>query len=152
MRLSRIKNTKQLCQWFRDHGLTPSENAHVDHVDRVHTSGSWHYKTTASNGITYEPSNYQGTCGIDLNDNDVSDTKFHRVRRGDWKLWRPASETEALRFAYKRVLRVARRKNWPLAEAFFNGLGFKDDTGYSVNRPIGGHDTHDHFGFTRDRW
>jgi hypothetical protein len=148
MKLSRVNSTKELCAWFKQHGLTPSENAHVDFVDDVHTSGSWHYRR----GPGVLQSNRQGTCAIDLNDYDVSDTKFYRLRRGDWKLWKPMSETEALNTVYNKLRRAAQKHRWPVAEMFFAGRGYKASAGWNYNVAISGHDGHLHVGFSSDRW
>lgn len=91
----------------------------------------------------------QGDLALDVNDRDVRDTSFYRLRRGHWRMWNPQTEHEALMFAYEKILSTAKKKDWPLEEVFFDGKGSIIEEQHDRNHPIGGHDTHMHVAFYR---
>jgi hypothetical protein len=129
--------------------MTPGESSDFGIVHAVHTVGSMHYRHGTKANLL---SNKQGNLAIDLNDTGVSDTWFYRLRRREWKLWKPASEQEALRFVYHKVLKAAKKNGWPLEEIFHNGFGYIVERGYGINHPISGHDNHLHIACYRHDW
>lgn len=149
MKLGEAKNVKQVGRWLQDHGISPGEHRAFGTVHKVHAVDddgnpvSLHYMRGRP-GVVAE--NWQGNLALDVNDHDVSDDKFSK------KFGKVDSETEALTIVYFKILRVAERKEWPLDEMFFWKWGFRKETGYDYNTPIGGHDTHLHVGFFQFEW
>lgn len=124
-RLNAVGGVVDLGHWMQDRGFVVSEHPSFGVVHQVHTTGSLHYVAQA----------------LDVNHN------FHSA--DDAREW--ANETEALKWLYDRVLRAARKHEWPLDEMFFDGFGFRKEAP-NVNAPIGGHDTHLHVGFFAKTW
>lgn len=152
MKLSDVDSVVELGRWLQARGITPSEHRAFGGVDTdAHSKNSLHYQRV-KDGRRYFPADKQGTLALDVNDNDVRNTAIWRLRRGQWRLWRPTSETDTLYYVYDRILRTAQQKGWPLNEMFFGNKGFRVETGYGSNRPIGGHATHLHVGFDKARW
>lgn len=159
MRLRSVHSTHDLGRYFASKGLSPGENFYFGGVNPVHVGAhtSWaslHYHrwNLGTLGQKRSDGTPQGDLAIDLNDRDVSDDTFHRLIRGQWRIWRPSSETEALKFIYGRIHTVARKRHWPLYEMFFDSLGFMQSLGYDVNHAITGHDDHLHVGFSKSSW
>lgn len=166
MKLSNVHSVTELGDWFQRRGLSPGENFAFGIVSPVHVgcpaeppvdwrSVHYHKGSLASLGpkrLVRGIETPQGNCAIDLNDDSVADDKFHRLIRGQWRIWKPSNETESLLFIYGRILAAAQKHHWPLYEMFFDGHGFMQSYGYSVNHPITGHDTHLHVGFARHSW
>jgi hypothetical protein len=159
MRLKDVTSVTQLGNWFRSKGLTPGENhafgtvnpVHVGYLDRSWTSFHYHFGTSATLGVKQSVRGIQtpqGNLAIDLNDTGVSDDNFHRLIRGQWKLWKPKSETEALNYIYDRVLAVCLANHLPLAELFFAYRGYLA-TDPTHNHVIEGHMDHLHVAFSR---
>lgn len=145
--LHKCRNVEEVGQWMQRRGLTPSENRRFGSVDNdAHSDGSLHYQLGQKGAF---PSDKQGDLALDVNDRSISDTMFSRLRRGHWKVWRPQTEFEALRFLYRKINRVAKKEGWPLDEMFFNKFGFRVESGFGVNVPIENHETHFHAGWTR---
>jgi hypothetical protein len=151
MRLAKVRSVRQLGEWMLDHGITPSENRHFGGVARVHSSSSLHYQDFG-NGKRYIRPDSQGELALDVNDNDVSDSWWRRLRRGEWRIHKPRTEAETLEWLFKKIKKVSRDKGWPLDEMFFDRWGFRKETGYQNNTPISGHATHLHVGFYRDEF
>ena len=143
-RLSKIHSITGVGLWLRRHGLTPSENAAFGGVDPVHSGTSLHYQKGTKG--TFAPDK-QGNLALDVNDISVVDTFFFRMRRGPLAFWKPQSEEQALRFAFKKLKATAKKEEWPLDEMFFKDFGFRIESGFVANVPIGGHETHLHCGF-----
>lgn len=141
--LNDCKSVKQVGKWLLQHGITPGENRDFGKVHPVHTSTSMHYQLNAR-GIF--ASDKQGNLALDVNDQSVDDDKFAK------KFGKVDNETEALTIVYFRILHVAERFEWPLNEMFFSGWGFRKETGYDRNVPIGGHATHLHAAWDFYRW
>jgi lysozyme len=146
-RLERCTSVVEVGEWLERNGISPSQNKHFGAVG-THSSASWHYRLRDHSLAA----DRQGELAIDVNDNDVTDTRLkHRGR-----LFRPRSEAETLTWLYKRIARVSRRKGWPLAEMFFNGggrvRGYKADQGWGRNVTVSGHETHLHAAWTKFEW
>lgn len=147
MKLEDCQSVRQVGNWLQQHGLSPGENRFFGGVHDVHSDTSMHYRRgTKESGVRDD---LQGDLALDVNDRDVRDTAFYRLRRGQWRAWRPQSEHEALMFAYNKILKVALAKRWPLEEVFFDGKGSIIEEEHRVNHPITGHDGHMHAAWYR---
>ena len=121
MKLDRCQSVRDVGRWLQQHGLSPGENRYFNGVAPVHSDTSMHYRRgTKDSGVRADK---QGDFALDVNDVDVKDTLFWRLRRGHWKMWWPQSEHEALLFAYNKILAMSKKKGWPLEECFHNGQG-----------------------------
>jgi hypothetical protein len=145
MKIREVKSVKQLGKWMQEHGLTPGENRFFGVVNPVHSDTSLHYRE-GKNGSIRTAANRQGTLAIDLNDRDVADD----IKKGKAAGFK--TETDALNYVYSRIHTTAEDEGWPLNEMFFHDRGFLKETGYSVNHPISGHDTHLHVAFDSETW
>ena len=145
MKIRDVKGIKQLGNWMQERGLTPGENHFFGVVNPVHSETSMHYRERKNGTIRVAP-NKQGDLAIDLNDRDVSDD----IKKGKAAGFK--SETDALEYVYSRIHTTAEEEGWPLNEMFFAGRGFLKETGYRVNHPISGHDTHLHVAFDSETW
>lgn len=141
MKLDQCRSVRDVGRWLQRHGLSPGENYFFGGVAPVHSDGSMHYRQDVKSNLRDDK---QGNLALDVNDRDVSDTVYYRLRRGHWRAWRPQTEHEALMFAYNKILATAKRKGWPLEEVFFNGKGAIVEEQLRVNHPISGHDGHMH--------
>ena len=148
-RLQQVRSTRGYGVWARRHGISVAENRAFGPVTKVHGEGSLHYQVDKKGNFADD---LQGNLALDVNDIHISDSVLLRIRRGRWKFWKPQSETETLRWLYQQTLKIARNRGWPLDEMFFDGFGFRMETGYDANVPIGGHDTHFHIGWTTSTW
>jgi hypothetical protein len=146
-RLGASRNVEDVGKWMQSRGLTPAENRLFGDVDSdAHTSTSLHYQRGQKGNLVADK---QGDLALDVNDISIADSMFFRVMRGHWKIWRPQSEFEALRFLFKKVQKMSQKKGWPLDEMFFNEFGFRVETGFGVNTPIENHETHLHAGWSK---
>jgi len=146
-RLERCRSVVEVGEWLKQNGISPSQNKHFGAVG-THSSASWHYRLSDGSFAA----DRQGELAIDVNDNDVTDT---RLKRGG-RLSRPRSEAETLTWLYKKIARVSRRQGWPLTELFFNGggrgRGYKARSGWGVNVTVSGHETHLHAAWSQFKW
>ena len=148
-RLKNVRSTRGYGVWAMRHGISVTEHRAFGPVNDVHSEGSLHYQDDKKGNFAPDK---QGNLAADVNDNDIADSVLLRIRRGHWKFWKPQSETETLRWLYQQTHKIARNRAWPLDEMFFDGLGFRMETGYDVNAPIRDHETHFHIGWTTSTW
>src|SRR5688500_18161023 len=98
MKLVDVHNVAQAGRWMQEKGFIVSEHSAFGIVHRVHSESSLHYVDQA----------------LDVNHNVHS--------ANDAKEW--ATETEALKWLYRKLLQAAQNHKWPLDEMFFGDLGF----------------------------
>lgn len=140
MKAKECRSVQDVTRWLASKGFTPSENAFVDHVDRVHGSTSLHYKTIRNGALVFAK-DFQGRLAIDVNDNDVDDDAMPFD-----------DEREALTWLYRKILTVFGPRGYGvLDELFFDGFGWIKEWP-ADNHPISGHDGHLHAGFQKLRW
>lgn len=142
VKLKECGSVKAVCEWLKDKGISPGENAYVGTVHPVHSATSLHYRTMRDGKIIEAP-NKQGNLAIDINNNSLGDDNFRR----DFK-----TEGEALTFLWHRFVAVFGPDGYDvLDECFHNGFGFIKETP-DRNHAIGGHDGHMHAAFKRLKW
>ena len=83
MKLDRCQSVRDVGRWLQQHGLSPGENRYFNGVAPVHSDTSMHYRRgTKDSGVRADK---QGDLALDVNDVDVKDTLFWRLRRGRWR-------------------------------------------------------------------